>query len=75
MIINIKTTVNFYEYLKVNLLCILLDDSVDDSDGLIVADWNEQISKLFLVGDMPREFFDFWAFCKKQNPRQPEGIL
>lgn len=38
--------------------------------------WNNQISNLFLVGDMPKEFYDLWYFCKRQSITQPpEGLI
>lgn len=36
--------------------------------------WNSQIFKLFLVGEMPKEFYDLWSFCKRQCPAHPEGL-
>ncbi|XP_050541400.1 histone PARylation factor 1-like isoform X5 [Daktulosphaira vitifoliae] len=39
------------------------------------AYWNKQISKLFLVGDMPEEFYDLWSFCKRQNSTHPEDAF
>lgn len=40
-----------------------------------IAVWKRRISQLFLVGQMPREFFDFWYFCKKICPAQPRGLI
>lgn len=40
-----------------------------------VVSWNAQISKLFLVDEMPGDFYDLWAFCKKLCPAHPEGFF
>lgn len=39
------------------------------------AVWNSKITELFLVGEMPKEFFDFWFFCKKLCPSHPQGLI
>lgn len=65
---------------------ILIDPNYEELPGPseqtitpeIVTDstyWNSQISKLFLVGEMPKEFYDFWSFCKKLCPAHPEGLI
>lgn len=36
--------------------------------------WKKRITQLFLVGDMPKEFYDFWYFCKKLCPNNPAGL-
>lgn len=67
-------------------LLIILDTNFEEQPGPseqtiipeIVTDstyWNSQISKLFLVGEMPKEFYDFWFFCRKQCPAHPEGLI
>lgn len=40
-----------------------------------IVSWNAQISKLFLVNEMPGDFYDLWAFCKKLCPAHPEGFF
>ncbi|VVC42442.1 Hypothetical protein CINCED_3A005986 [Cinara cedri] len=40
-----------------------------------VVSWNAQISKLFLVGEMPKEFYELWTFCKKLCPAHPEDAF
>lgn len=37
--------------------------------------WDKQITQLFLVGKMPKEFYDLWFFCKRQCPSHPEGLV
>lgn len=37
--------------------------------------WNTQITQLFLTGEMPKEFYDLWLFCKRLNPTHPEGLI
>ncbi|XP_060851100.1 histone PARylation factor 1 [Rhopalosiphum padi] len=44
--------------------------NVTDSDYL-----KTKISELFLVEEMPKEFYDLWSFCKRQSPSHPEDAL
>jgi hypothetical protein len=44
--------------------------NVTDSDYL-----KTKISELFLVEEMPKEFYDLWSFCKRQSPSHPEGLI
>jgi len=44
--------------------------NVTDSDYL-----KTKISELFLVDEMPKEFYDLWSFCKRQCSTHPEGML
>uniref|UniRef100_A0A2S2QRU7 UPF0609 protein n=1 Tax=Sipha flava TaxID=143950 RepID=A0A2S2QRU7_9HEMI len=37
--------------------------------------WNKKITELFLVGNMPKEFYEFWNFCSKKCPVHPEDAL
>lgn len=37
--------------------------------------WNKKITELFLVGEMPKEFYDLWNFCSKKCPAHPEGLI
>lgn len=39
------------------------------------AYWNTRITELFLVGEMPKEFYDLWSFCKRQSPTRPEDAF
>lgn len=41
-----------------------------DSDYL-----RTKISELFLVDEMPKEFYDLWSFCKRQCSTHPEGLI
>ncbi|XP_001946264.1 histone PARylation factor 1 [Acyrthosiphon pisum] len=34
-----------------------------------------KISELFLVDEMPKEFYDLWSFCKRQCSTHPEDAL
>ncbi|XP_015370351.1 PREDICTED: UPF0609 protein CG1218 [Diuraphis noxia] len=44
--------------------------NVTDSDYL-----KTKISELFLVDEMPKEFYDLWSFCKRQCSTHPEDAL
>lgn len=49
---------------------IITPETVTDSTY-----WNKRISELFLIGDMPKEFYDLWSFCKRQCSTHPEGLM
>jgi len=44
--------------------------NLTDSDYL-----RTKISELFLVDEMPKEFYDLWSFCKRQCSTHPEGLI
>ncbi|KAF0751617.1 histone PARylation factor 1 [Aphis craccivora] len=37
--------------------------------------FKKKISELFLIKEMPKEFYDLWSFCKRQCSAHPEDAL
>lgn len=35
----------------------------------------KKISELFLIKEMPKEFYDLWSFCKRLCSTHPEGLI
>ena len=48
-------------------------DSKITEPKLSSVEFNNLIQKIFLV-KMPNDFFQFWEFCKKISPNNPQSI-
>lgn len=52
---------------------ICLDETDEPSTPVILDSVEETVDEI--LKSMPKDFFDFWQFCKSVNKSKPEGIF
>lgn len=50
-------------------------DETDDPSTPVILDDSVEETVDEILKSMPKDFFDFWQFCKSVNKSKPEGIF